>query len=49
MGDIRISYFQWYAGFLPGSVEPFRVHHWKWWLNIRVIAAVGQALAHAIF
>jgi len=30
---ILISYFLWLSRFLPGSVKPFLVHHWKSWFN----------------
>ena len=33
---IRNSYFLWLRRFLPGSVKPFRVHHWKSWFNTEI-------------
>ncbi|MBT8366876.1 MAG: ATP-binding protein [Deltaproteobacteria bacterium] len=36
--DIRVSYFLRLHMFLPGSLESFRVHHWKWWFNVGINA-----------
>jgi hypothetical protein len=35
--DVQCSMFRQF-NYLAESVEPFRVHHYKWWLNARAIS-----------
>ncbi len=48
--EFRDSFFVFFKRHLSltGSVEPFGVHHWKWWFNAGIISACQRLCVHPV-